>query len=184
MEEGAKKSAGKSGGRAAGYSAAANTSKLGGKMRIKQCPGCGAHVSISTRECPHCDNQFSSKTTAVPLQTAVDESENIQAKFPFEPEREEEGSLIIQLILGRRPRIGSKKSSKPTELALMSAMDAKYDYDYLIKFKNMSYMHAQWLSAAEIESMSSKSTAHLNRYLTKIDKGDTSVQVDGDIDAR
>lgn len=32
----------------------------------------------------------------------------------------------------------------------MSAMDAKYDYEYLIKFKNMSYMRLQWLSGAEI----------------------------------
>ena len=29
-------------------------------------------------------------------------------------------------------------------------MEAKYDYEYLIKFKSMAYMHVQWLSANEI----------------------------------
>jgi hypothetical protein len=32
----------------------------------------------------------------------------------------------------------------------MSALDAKYDHEYLIKYKNMSYLHVQRLSAAEI----------------------------------
>ena len=29
-------------------------------------------------------------------------------------------------------------------------MDAKYDYEYLIKYKNLSYLHVQWLSANDI----------------------------------
>ena len=32
----------------------------------------------------------------------------------------------------------------------MSATDAKYEHEYLIKYKSMSYLHVQWLSAAEI----------------------------------
>jgi hypothetical protein len=30
------------------------------------------------------------------------------------------------------------------------AIDAKYEYEYLVKYKNMSYLHVQWLSATEI----------------------------------
>lgn len=32
----------------------------------------------------------------------------------------------------------------------MTALDAKYEYEYLIKYKNMSYLHTQWLSGNEI----------------------------------
>jgi hypothetical protein len=32
----------------------------------------------------------------------------------------------------------------------MKASDAKFEFEYLVKFKNMSYMHVQWLSAADI----------------------------------
>ena len=35
-------------------------------------------------------------------------------------------------------------------LADMSAMDAKYEYEYLIKYKSLSYLHVQWLSANDI----------------------------------
>jgi hypothetical protein len=32
----------------------------------------------------------------------------------------------------------------------VTALDAKYEYEYLVKYKNMSYLHIQWLSGAEI----------------------------------
>jgi hypothetical protein len=40
--------------------------------------------------------------------------------------------------------------SGPVAISDLTAMDAKYDYEYLIKFKNMSYSHVQWLSASDI----------------------------------
>lgn len=154
--------------------------KVGGK-RTKQCPGCGANVGMSLRECPNCDNQFSSKSVLVAHQSAIDESQTIRANFPFEPEREDDGSLIIQAFLGRRIRKEGRRS-KSTELALLSAMDTKYDYEYLLKFKSMSYQHAQWMHAVDIEAMGNKAQQALNRYLGKIDRGDPTVQVDGEID--
>jgi len=63
----------------------------------------------------------------------------------------------------------------------MTAMDAKYEFEYLIKYKNLSYLHTQWLPGAEIEAMSQKSKASLNRYLTKIDRGE-SVPTEEDIE--
>lgn len=159
-----------------------STSRSSKRMRQKECPGCGAMLSVSMRECPYCDNQFSSKSMLVTTQTAAEESNVVRAKFPFEPEREEDGSLIIAAIIGRRPRKDGRFSNKPTELALRGAVESKYEYEYLVKYKSMSYMHAQWLAAAEIESMGSKSVQFLNRYLTKLDKGDPTAQEDGEID--
>lgn len=31
-----------------------------------------------------------------------------------------------------------------------SAMESKFEYEYLVKFKSLSYLHVQWLSAHEI----------------------------------
>jgi Uncharacterised protein family UPF0547 len=56
-------------------------------MRAKDCPGCGAVLPISTKECSHCDYQFTSKSMLVSQQSALEESNTIREKFPFEPER-------------------------------------------------------------------------------------------------
>lgn len=74
------------------------------KGRTKECPGCSAHLSTATKECTYCDYQFSSKSMLITQSMMVEESDMIRDKFPFEPEREEDGSLIIQNILGRRQR--------------------------------------------------------------------------------
>jgi hypothetical protein len=66
----------------------------------------------------------------------------------------------------------------------MSAVEAKYDYEYLIKYKNLSYLHVQWLSAIDIEAMNNKSKSVLHRYLAKLDKGDTKISEDAEIDPR
>jgi hypothetical protein len=29
-------------------------------------------------------------------------------------------------------------------------MESKFEYEYLVKFKSLSYLHVQWLSAHEI----------------------------------
>lgn len=64
----------------------------------------------------------------------------------------------------------------------MTAMEAKYEYEYLIKYRNMSFLHVQWLTANEIEGMSQKSKAALNRYLTRLDKGDATAHDEPEID--
>jgi hypothetical protein len=186
-----------------------------GRMkRTKECPGCGSHVTTNTKECPSCDYIFTSKSMLVSLQTATEESIAIRDRFPFEPEREEDGSLNVEKILGRRPRktprrwVVRSEAAQSLSLADMSAMDGKYDHDYLVKvrnfaymhacggraprppphmlsplplrarslrhgqYKGMSYLHVQWLPAAEIEAMNVKAKQTLNRYLSKLDRGD------------
>ena len=61
-------------------------------------------------------------------------------------------------------------------------MDTKYDHEYLIKYKGVSYHHVQWVSALDIDAGNVSAKQMLSRYLTKIDKGDPTAQEDGDID--
>lgn len=75
--------------------------------RLKECSGCGEMVATSAKVCSVCDYQFTARSisqlNASLQQGALDESEGIRDMFPFEPEREEDGSLLITNILGRRP---------------------------------------------------------------------------------
>ena len=64
----------------------------------------------------------------------MEESDMIRDRFPFEAEREEDGSLIIGYILGRRLRLSGRRWVRSGSSQL-SASDAKFDYEYLIKFK-------------------------------------------------
>lgn len=59
----------------------------GKAKRVKECPGCGANVAVSTKECRFCDYQFTSKSLLVNQQSAAQESQAIRDRFPFEPER-------------------------------------------------------------------------------------------------
>ena len=80
--------------------------------RTKECPGCGAILALSVRECRLCDYQFTSKSMTVTTQSAAQESVQIRERFPFEPERDEDGSLLIQSILSRRPRMSGRRLVK------------------------------------------------------------------------
>lgn len=57
------------------------------QKRTKECPGCGAIVAVSLRECRLCDYQFTSKSMIMGNTTAQQEAQSIRDKFPFEPER-------------------------------------------------------------------------------------------------
>ena len=139
------------------------------------------------KECPNCDYVFTSKSMLSSQSSAVEESQSIRDRFPFEPEREEDGSLLIERVLGRRPRKTDRRWVVRAEinaltLADMSAMDGKYDHEYLIKYKTMSYLHVQWLTAAEIEAMNLKAKQALNRYLANLDRGNPGTPEDADMD--
>jgi ribosomal protein L37AE/L43A len=62
--------------------------------RTKECPGCGAVLALSVRECRLCDYQFTSKSMLVTTQSAHQESVSIRERFPFEPERVSSLKLI------------------------------------------------------------------------------------------
>jgi len=151
------------------------------KGRTKECPGCSASLPTATKECAYCDYQFSSKSMLVTQSMMLEESDIIRDRFPFEAEREDDGSLIIQNILGRRPRKSGRRWIRSGSSQLC-ASDAKFDYEYLIKFKGMSYVHVQWLSATDIEAMNPASKKTLMRYLNRLDRGDLDVPEEADIE--
>eukprot|EP00600_Ochromonadales_sp_CCMP1393_P011503 CAMPEP_0175016770 /NCGR_PEP_ID=MMETSP0005-20121125/12007_1 /TAXON_ID=420556 /ORGANISM="Ochromonas sp., Strain CCMP1393" /LENGTH=242 /DNA_ID=CAMNT_0016274071 /DNA_START=33 /DNA_END=759 /DNA_ORIENTATION=+ len=145
--------------------------------RTKECPGCGQILAVSVANVDYViTKQFTSKSMLVTQQSAAQESEQIRERFPFEAERDEDGSLLIEKILNRRPRMSGRRllktSSGVSDLSNMTAMDAKYEYEYLIKYKNLSYLHVQWLNGSEIEAMNKKSKNALNRYLVRVDRGE------------
>jgi len=154
---------------------------------LKECPGCGAQVNLALKECNHCDYVFTSKSllnaaAAAAAHGVSDESTSIRDMFPFEPERDEDGSLLISHILARRPRKKGKRWVKNANLADMTATESKEEYEYLVKYKGMSYRHVQWLNASEIEAMNQSSRKCLSRYLTKVDKGESAGLEDGEIE--
>lgn len=63
---------------------------------------------------------------------------------------------MIQAILGRRIRKNGKRWKSGSHTGL-SAMEAKYDYEYLLKYKGASYLHVQWVAATDIEAMNTRS---------------------------
>ena len=152
--------------------------------RQKECPSCGVKVGVSIKECPNCDHSFTSRSNLVQQTSVEEESANIRGRFPFEPERDEEGSLMIERIMGRRLRKDKARQfhKSSSQFIERGAEDTKYDHEYLIKFKTMSYLHCQWLSAHEIDMMSKRSKMALSRYLKALDQGSSAVQEDGEID--
>ena len=165
----------------------ANPKKSG--ARTKECPGCGAKVGVSIKECNYCDHMFTAKSalTTQDNKTAVEEATAIRERFMFEPEKEEDGSKIITAILGRRPRTGIAHNAGTISKSYIfrpekGALDSKYDNEYLIKYKDLSFRNCEWLTANDVDAMSVRSKTALSRYLTKIDRGDPSAQEDGEID--
>jgi hypothetical protein len=52
-------------------------------------------------------------------------------------ELEQDNVTTTQLLLG-------------VSLSDMTAIDSKFEHEYLIKFKGLSYLHVQWLNAHEV----------------------------------
>jgi hypothetical protein len=44
----------------------------------------------------------------------------------------------------------------------MTALDAKYEYEYLLKYKNLSYLHVQWVSGGEIGKLTPVAGSFIN----------------------
>lgn len=59
----------------------------------KTCPGCGDPIPGGSVTCPYCDYAFPIK---------IEEDISARDKFCFDPDREEDGTLRIEKILGRR----------------------------------------------------------------------------------
>ena len=112
----------------------------------------------------------------------------IRERFPFLPEYEEDGSPRIELIVGRRPvdekedapeeeEEENKKDERLTRRSKSkSSPDKKKDsgpveYEYLVKYKGRSYLHLEWKSGADLESMNKSAKGIYRRYIKKVATG-------------
>ena len=105
----------------------------------------------------------------------------IRERFPFLPEYEEDGSPKIDLIVGRRPvdekeeqqdedddepRKRRGKASSPEKNA-----NERVEYEYLVKYKGRSYLHLEWKTGADLESMNKSAKGIYRRYVKKVAAG-------------
>lgn len=82
-------------------------------------------------------------------------------------ENREKMDEIIRLVNALHFRIiNLNQLEGPVAFADLTAMDGKYEYEYLIKFKNMSYTHVQWLSAGDIGQFFEVIFGVCNRYFS------------------
>lgn len=68
----------------------------------------------------------------------------------------------------RRRGTRGKKDDKEKEPEPSSAV---VEYEYLVKYKNRSYLHLEWKSGADLESMNKSAKTLYRRYLKKIAAG-------------
>lgn len=108
----------------------------------------------------------------------------IRERFSFLPETEDDGSPKIDLIVGRRP-VGEKEDApsekdspepKPrktrrNESPKNEDQQQVVEYEYLVKYKGRSYMHLEWKSGADLESMNKSAKGIYRRYLKKVAAG-------------
>lgn len=102
------------------------------RNRTKTCPGCDAQLNTSVKECTYCDYTFTAKTVQVNQLSAAEESSVIRARFPFEPEREEDGSLKIESIFGRRLHSSDRRKHSCTSLLNYQAVCLSFRSDCLM----------------------------------------------------
>lgn len=82
---------------------------------------------------------------------------------------------------GRKPKGRNKKPSD--EENNEESNDNEMDYEYLIKYKNRSYLHLEWKTAADLESMNTRAKTIYRRFLKKLEAGTEEDLEDPTIDA-
>jgi len=110
----------------------------------------------------------------------------IRERFPFLPEYEEDGSPRIDLIVGRRAvdekedahegepeDSGSRASRSKVKVNRKDGAAESYlvEYEYLVKYKGKSYLHLEWKTGADLESMNKSAKGIYRRYLKKVNQG-------------
>ena len=72
-----------------------------------------------------------------------------------------------------------RRTRKMKKLKSKSSMDedengeenSEMDFEYLIKYKGKSYLHLEWKTAADLESMNTKAKSSYRRFLKKLEMG-------------
>jgi hypothetical protein len=121
----------------------------------------------------------------------------IRQRYTFSQEFEVDGSPSVAKIIGRRPvskgiRDAMKDATVSADIEGLSRAKAKaarrqagknakleaveaatrISYEYLVKFKGVSYLHCQWYKESDLGSLNKSAKTHLSRYLKKLDGPD------------
>merc|ERR1712078_303113 len=67
--------------------------------------------------------------------------------------------------------VGGRKSSAKKNSSENDSGKDFVEYEYLVKYKNLSYMHLEWKSGADLESMNKSAKTIYRRYLKKVAQG-------------
>jgi hypothetical protein len=82
----------------------------------------------------------------------------------------------------RRARRGSKTSTTSSNKKTKGSPSKKetqggpVEYEYLIKYKGRSYLHLEWKTGADLESMNKSAKNMYRRYLKKVGSGDEELE--------
>ena len=97
------------------------------------------------------------------------DDENLQISDEDEEDEDEEDEEV-ESGGRKRSKRGSKKSSskKSQEPGVQSG---PVEYEYLVKYKGRSYLHLEWKTGADLESMNKSAKTLYRRYLKKIASG-------------
>lgn len=81
------------------------------------------------------------------------------------------------------PKRSSKHNSKTNNNKTTKGSPSKQDsysgpveYEYLIKYKGRSYLHLEWKTGADLESMNKSAKGVYRRYLKKVGSGDEELE--------
>ncbi|KAL7553315.1 hypothetical protein ACHAWF_016591 [Thalassiosira exigua] len=71
----------------------------------------------------------------------------------------------------KKRRSSTSKSGAEDADGDASGKLSEMDYEYLIKYKGRSYLHLEWKTAADLESMNSRAKTMYRRFLKKLEAG-------------
>ena len=92
-----------------------------------------------------------------------------------EEDNEEEDNGKRRTRTRRASSKGKRKKGSPTKTSKDNS-GAHVEYEYLIKYKGRSYLHLEWKSGADLESMNKTAKGIYRRYLKRIVAGDEEAE--------
>ncbi len=115
------------------------------------------------------------RTTAAATKSAAGENDNEDEHGSDKEEGDEEEAPVTS---SRRKIRKKKQLAFASTVASDNAPEeeaagglSEMDYEYLIKYKGRSYLHLEWKTAADLESMNTKAKTIYRRFLKKLELG-------------
>jgi hypothetical protein len=83
----------------------------------------------------------------------------------------------------KRGKRGANKKSSPSKKDEKKSQSGTVEYEYLVKYKGRSYLHLEWKTGADLESMNKSAKTLYRRYLKKLATGHDDDLEDPEFDA-